>query len=141
MMREASSILPRLLRRPLTNMRQRRLATASSCERRWMLAVIRITRGAASAGQPAGRRRYAFASSQPRKLLGAAFSADYAQEYLFQRQLFAGDASILAGCGGLRFDSHAQFFERTLRDQASLMNDGDVAAQALDDFQYVRGQK
>src|SRR5580700_9089587 len=42
MMRESSSILPRLLRRPLTNMRQRSSAMAVSWLRRWMVGSVGI---------------------------------------------------------------------------------------------------
>ncbi len=56
---------------------------------------------------------------------------------------FSPDAWVpLPDYGGrLGFDSRAQFFERALGDQTSLMNDGDVAAQALHDFENVRGQE
>lgn len=42
---------------------------------------------------------------------------------------------------GLRLYAGAQFFERTLGDQTSAINDGDVAAEAFDDFEDVRGEE
>ena len=41
----------------------------------------------------------------------------------------------------LRFDSGAEFFERSMGHKASLMNDGNVAAEAFDNFEHVRSQK
>jgi hypothetical protein len=38
----------------------------------------------------------------------------------------------------LRLDSCAKFFQRALRNQASLVNDGQMAAQSLDDFENVK---
>ena len=48
-------------------------------------------------------------------------AADDAQEELFQRELLGGgcgDIAVARSGGSLGFDSGAQFFERTLRDQA-----------------------
>src|SRR5580704_13398865 len=84
-MRENSSILPRLLRRPLTNMRQRRLAMAVS----WPL---RLGWGLMGWNTPS--------LSQPRKLLLGVASPDDAKENLLQRQLFAGGVIAGARSGG-----------------------------------------
>ena len=38
-------------------------------------------------------------------------------------------------------DAGAQFFERAIGDQLTVIDDGDVGAEALDDFQHMRGEK
>src|SRR3984957_9506633 len=96
-----------------------------------------------AAGQTWTRSPRLAALSQPGQLLlGPMRSADDAQKKLFQRQLPAGGwTAVPRGGRSLSFNARAQFFERTLGDQPSLMNDRNVAAQALDDFENMRGEK
>lgn len=68
-------------------------------------------------------------------MLGGPRSSYHAQENFFQSELLSRGMSAVP-CG-LRFDSGAQFFEGSLSDKPSLMNDGDVAAESLHDFENV----
>src|SRR5690348_14089664 len=54
-----------------------------------------------------------------------------------------GEKNLLEGglAAGFARNSGAQFFQGTLSHQPAFVNDGDVAAKALDDFQNVRSQK
>ena len=77
-------------------------------------------------------------SSQPGQLFSLTIAPDNPQKNLFERKLFSGRASAIAGFHmWLRFDPSAQLFKRSLGDQPSLMNDGEVAAQALHDFEHM----
>jgi hypothetical protein len=70
----------------------------------------------------------------PRRV-GSAYDAE---KNFFQRQLLPGRRNAIVGSGGrLRFDSRAQLLERPLGNKPSLMNDGDVTAQALHDFEHM----
>src|SRR5438105_15528973 len=53
------------------------------------------------------------------------------KENLLERCL----AAHLAG------NARAQFFQRTLRHKPAFVNDGDMAAKPLDDFQYMGSQE
>src|SRR4051812_3833274 len=65
-----------------------------------------------------------------------------AQEDFLERQFFfRGLNAILRSSGRLRFDSGAQLLEESLGYQASLMDDGDVAAQAFDDLENMGSEK
>ena len=77
---------------------------------------------------------FAPAAGRAQEIAGPARS----QEYLLKSQFLVGGSGAVGGfCRGLRLDSGPQFFEGSLGDEASLMNDGNVAAQALDDLEHV----
>ena len=59
------------------------------------------------------------------------------EENFFQRQLAARRKSFGLSGGGLGFDSGSKFFERTLGDELTAVNDGDVTAKTLDDFEHM----
>ncbi len=63
--------------------------------------------------------------------------ADDAEEDLLEGKFLAGFGKFARDRG----DARAQLVEGAVGDEAPLMDDGDVAAQALDDFEHVRGEK
>jgi hypothetical protein len=77
-------------------------------------------------------------SGQPREFLErllisfGAGCADDAEEDFFEGKLFSGLGKADAG---------AQFVERAVRDELAFLNDGDVAAEALDDLEDMRSEE
>jgi hypothetical protein len=69
-------------------------------------------------------------------LLGAGFAAYDAEEDLLEGE---GLAAVAVGAAGL--DAGAEFFERAVGNEAAAIDDGDVSAQAFDDFEDVRGEE
>src|SRR5580698_9304347 len=90
--RETSSSLPRVVRRVLTNKRQRRKPMAESWPRRYGVELMRFLPAASTAGEDAlatdgetpGLLLFR-TLAQPREFLGGAGASDNAQEDLFQR--------------------------------------------------------
>src|ERR1700733_14260405 len=83
-------------------------------------------------------------SAQPCELLIAQHSAaDDIQKNLLESQFFVrGDGFGRTRHGAeARFHAATQFVERALSDEAAFVNDGDVAAEALDDFEHMGGQE
>ena len=81
--------------------------------------------------------------TQRRKLLfgGSARAAHDAQENFFEGELFARRGGTRLRLRGPRLHAGAELFERALRDELAAINDGDVAAEAFDDFEHVRGEE
>ena len=72
----------------------------------------------------------------PVRVLGAGFVADDAEEDLLEREGLAAAAVCVAG-----LDAGAQLFEGAVGDEVAAVDDGDVSAEALDDFQDVGGEE
>ena len=123
MTRETTSILPRVLRR-----RVDKHPPAQPCDGGELGAGTEVIRFSVLG--------VVMFLTQPGKFLLLAAASDDAEEDFFQRQLLGGCGLARravpgwAGTGSesLGFDSGAQFFQRALSNQPSVMNDGDVAA-------------
>ena len=71
-------------------------------------------------------------------MLGAGLAADDAEEDLFEGEGLAACVVVgwIAG-----FDAGAELFEGAVGDEAAAVDDRDVSAEALDDFEDVRGEE
>ena len=70
---------------------------------------------------------------------GVGVAANDAEEDLFEGEGLVGDAAVVFGVAGL--DAGAELFERAVGDEVAVVDDGDVGAEALDDFEHVRGEE